>query len=212
MCGSYGAGSEKNMSLQGYRLCLMLAGNTMEIFSDWLHWGRPAKGFAPLRRTCAVKVLRGCGCCVLMGRISLTVCFFVRTVCLCTSLVWSDWEASHRQFGFALSCSSLNEGGKFHTGTFLLHPNFEDSDSYINHHSTWSGYPLLQIVRATACCHPGNRTNENTNPSMFAALECGTLYKSNHHLRHGPSCVIIIYICLYIYIHKYTHSICGCVK
>ena len=81
---------KKNMSLQGYRLCLMLAGNTMEIFSDWLHWGRPAKGFAPLRRTCAVKVLRGCGCCVLMGRISLTVCFFVRTVCLCTSLVWSD--------------------------------------------------------------------------------------------------------------------------
>ena len=35
------------------------------------------------------------------------------------------WEASHRQFSFALSCSSLNEGGMHPTGNLLLHLRME---------------------------------------------------------------------------------------
>ena len=31
------------------------------------------------------------------------------------------WETSHKQFGFALLCSSSNEGGKPLTGTLFLH-------------------------------------------------------------------------------------------
>ena len=35
------------------------------------------------------------------------------------------WEASHRQFSFALSCSSLNEGGMHPTGNLRLHLRME---------------------------------------------------------------------------------------
>ena len=62
------------------------------------------KGFAPLRCTCTLKLLRGCGWAMAAarswgGRISLTVCFFV---CFLFGAVAKLWETSHKQFGFTL--------------------------------------------------------------------------------------------------------------
>ena len=72
----------------------------------------------------------GHGCCVLMGRAHLTACSFV---CSCSSVLWPNCgEISHKQFGFALSCSSLNEGGKHLTGTLFLHRGSEINKKWLH--------------------------------------------------------------------------------
>ena len=126
MCGSYGAGSEKKHVF--YRV---------NRFVSDVGWKTPWRSSATgcigadllrvLHRCVALAPWKFWGAVAAVcswGASHWQYVFFVRTVCLCTSLVWSDWEASHRQFGFALSCSSLNEGGKVSHRHFSLAPKF----------------------------------------------------------------------------------------
>ena len=92
------------------------------------------KGFAPLRCTCTLKFLRGCGWAMAAarswgGRISPTVCFFFCVcVCVCSSVLWPNcgkhltsslvlhffhkldwrWKASRRHFVLAPACGNYS--------------------------------------------------------------------------------------------------------
>ena len=99
------------------------------------------------------KLLTGCGwamaaACSWGGRISLTVCF------LCVFALRCCGETSHKQFGFALLCSSSNEGRKHLTVTLFLHllvditawKTSQDYSMCLSHPAITSAHPYIQNI------------------------------------------------------------------
>lgn len=68
------------------------------------------------------------------------------------SAVAKLWETPRRQSGLALSCSSLNEGGKHLTGTLFLHLCVEVTVTEWNaYYSMWLSHPRITAIFYVKC-------------------------------------------------------------